>query len=176
MLTNNQGVSLSMIRITGSRDYAETHNCGTSLAAHGTCEITVIFTPTKLGSVNGAITITDSASNSPQVVGLTGPGLGPVTVSAAKLSFPTQKVGSTSTPMAVMLTNNQTTALAVHTISTYGDFAETNTCGSSVAAHTSCIVSITFTPSTTGGRSATLIITDSSTTSPEVVDLVGTGD
>jgi hypothetical protein len=175
-LTNNKAVSLSITSIAASRDYAQTNTCGTSLAAHGTCEITVIFTPTKLGSVNGAITIKDSASNSPQVVGLTGLGVGPVTVSPTRLTFPTQKVGSTSTPKEVTLTNNRMTALAVDAISTFGDFAETNTCGGSLAAHASCTVSVTFTPSTAGARSASLIITDGSVSSPEVVDLLGTGD
>jgi len=56
------------------------------------------------------------------------------------------------------------------------DFAESSTtCGSTLAARKSCKVSVTFTPQATGKRSATLEVNDSDPSSPQTVDLSGTG-
>ncbi|QHN03569.1 choice-of-anchor D domain-containing protein [Granulicella sp. WH15] len=75
-LTNSgtAAVTISNIAITG--DFAKTTTCGTSLAAAGTCTISVTFTPASAGERTGTITITDSASGSPHIVALTGTGTG----------------------------------------------------------------------------------------------------
>src|ERR1051326_5929589 len=52
---------------------------GTVLAPNASCTMTVTITPSDAGSIPGAITITDNAPDSPQVVGLTGTGLLPLT-------------------------------------------------------------------------------------------------
>ena len=56
-----------------------------------------------------------------------------------------------------------------------GDFAQTNSCSSSLAAGASCAISVTFTPPTTGSRSASLSVIDNATGSPQTVSLTGTG-
>jgi Pro-kumamolisin, activation domain/HYDIN/CFA65/VesB-like, Ig-like domain/Cep192 domain 4 len=50
------------------------NNCPSSLPAGGTCEIEVAFAPTISGKVQGALTFTDTAVNSPQSVKLKGTG------------------------------------------------------------------------------------------------------
>ena len=65
-------LSISSISVTG--DFAQTNNCGASLAGGIDCQITVTFTPTATGNRTGAITIADSSSGSPQTVSLTGMG------------------------------------------------------------------------------------------------------
>jgi hypothetical protein len=57
-----------------------------------------------------------------------------------------------------------------------GDFAQTNTCGSSVAAAANCTISVTFTPSASGTRTASLSITDNASGSPQTVSPTGTGN
>jgi hypothetical protein len=44
-----------------------------------------------------------------------------------------------------------------------------------LAADASCTVSVTFTPTATGTRVAVLNVADSATTSPQTVNLTGTG-
>src|SRR5207245_1491643 len=56
-----------------------------------------------------------------------------------------------------------------------GDFAETNTCGSSVAAGANCTISVTFTPTAAGSRTGTVKFTDNAGGSPQSVGLTGTG-
>jgi hypothetical protein len=47
----------SITSITGSGDFAVTHNCGTSLAVDATCAVVVTFTPTDLLVRNGTLTV-----------------------------------------------------------------------------------------------------------------------
>jgi hypothetical protein len=121
------------------------------------------------------LTISDNASDSPQTIALSGTGVNAVTLSVSKLTFASRTVGTTSSPLSVTLGNNLTTSLAITSISLVGDFAQTNTCGSSVAAGTRCTISITFTPTVVGSRTGTLTVTDSGNNSPQTVSLSGTG-
>jgi hypothetical protein len=79
-MTNYQKVTLTDIVVgTTSTDYTQTNTCGTSIAAGKKCTITVTFTPSKIGTDDATLSITDSASNSPQTAALTGTGLALVT-------------------------------------------------------------------------------------------------
>ncbi len=98
-----------------------------------------------------------------------------VTLSPTSLTFAAQNTGSTSTAQTVTLTNGGAAALSIASIATSGDFAETNTCGSSVAAAASCAISVTFTPTAGGTRTGSLTITDNASGSPQTVSLSGTG-
>lgn len=96
-------------------------------------------------------------------------------VNPSTLTFGNQNVATTSAAQAVTLTNSGGAALAISSLVATGDFSQTNTCGSSVAAGASCTISVTFTPTTAGSRSGGLSITDNASTSPQSVSLSGTG-
>jgi len=98
------------------------------------------------------------------------------------LSFGNQQVKTTSAARTVTLTNSGNAALTIHSIglsgSNSGDFQQQHTCPSSsstLAAGASCIISVTFTPTADGSRSASLAITDNASGSPQSVTLSGTG-
>jgi hypothetical protein len=74
-ITNTGTAALTISGIAASGDFSATNTCGTSVAAGGTCTVTVTFTPTASGSRSGTLSITDSASNSPQKVSLSGTGV-----------------------------------------------------------------------------------------------------
>jgi hypothetical protein len=180
-LTNNQNVNLTNINIsvTGAA-FSQVNTCGTSIGPGAKCTITVTFAPKTSGAQTGAITITDSASNSPQSISLKGSGVFPVTLTPATLSFGNENVESTSAPKTETVTNNQKTTLDISGISITGndpgDFTETGTtCGSTLAAGAKCTITLTFTPSVKGARSATLQLTDNASTSPQTAKLTGTG-
>jgi hypothetical protein len=103
----------------------------------------------------------------------------PTALSATAVSFGTHKVG-TPTTKTVTLTNGSSQALAISGVQigkrNRSDFTETNDCGSSVAPGASCTFTVTFTPQKAGVRLAALVITDSSSSSPQRVELKGTGD
>jgi len=135
----------------------------------------VTFTPVAAGTASGSLTFTDFALNSPQVVNLTGTGTtagASVTVSPSSLQFPQQPTGTTSTGMSVTVTNTGTTAVTHNGATITGDFADTTTCTSSLAAGKSCSVTVTFRPTAAGTRAGTLTINLS--TGAQVVSLSGT--
>ncbi len=74
---SNLGASaVNVGTITASGDYAQTNNCGASLPANGQCTVSVTFTPTVAGGLQGTVTITDSADD-PSTVALSGTGVNP---------------------------------------------------------------------------------------------------
>src|SRR5208282_2413489 len=74
-LTNDQTETLTRIVIATSGDFTvSATTCGTSLAANEKCRIKVTFTPTETGTRTGELSVSDSASNSPQTASLTGTG------------------------------------------------------------------------------------------------------
>ncbi len=98
-----------------------------------------------------------------------------VTISPLGLTFASQAVDTTSVAQTVTLTNHGSSTLDVTSIVASGDFEQSDTCGTSIAAGTHCTISVTFTPTAAGTRSGTLTITDSDATSPQAVPLSGTG-
>jgi hypothetical protein len=172
-LSNSGQTSLpiSSITITGADpgDFAQTNNCGTSLAAGASCTITVTFTPTGEGSRTAAVTITDTAANSPQTVLLSGTGIGPtVTLMPSSLTFSPQPVGTVSSPQTVTLTTTGT--LTINSITTSGPFAQTNNCGSITSG---CSISVTYAPKSTGTQTGTLTVSDNGANTPQTVSLLG---
>jgi hypothetical protein len=79
----------------------------------------------------------------------------------------------------VTVTNNGNIALTITSIQITGankaDFAQTNNCSSPVAPNGSCNISVTFTPSVTGTRNASVAIADNAANSPQSVALTGIG-
>ena len=181
-LYNNQNVALTniVISIVGSTAYTQTNTCGTSIPALSQCSIKLTFTPTVSGTQTATVNIADSASNSPQTISLMGNGIPPVSLSPTSLNFGTQTVGTTSAAKNITVTNHEKVTLSFSSIALGGahpgDYKiSSNTCGSSLAAGAQCVVSITFTPTATGTRNATLVLTDSAVTSPQTAGLTGTG-
>jgi hypothetical protein len=174
----NTGSASTAISFTASGDFGETGTCGTTLAAGASCVVTVTFTPTVTGSVSGALTVIDNASNSPQIASLTGTGAVPVTFTPTSLAFGNVAVGKTSAAKTVTLKNAQAKALSF-SFAASGNYAAvggtTNPCGTSLAAGTSCTVSVTFTPTATATIDGALTISYNSAYSPLDVKLSGTG-
>ncbi len=95
------------------------------------------------------------------------------------MTFASQTVGTTNTAQTVTLSNTGNATLNITSIGLTGtnasDFAQTNTCGSSVAAGASCTINVTFTPTATGTRTAAVSISDNASGSPQLINLNGAG-
>jgi hypothetical protein len=102
-----------------------------------------------------------------------------VGLSATTLNFSSVNTGSTSAAQSVTLTNTGTGTLSITSIgltgTNPGDFTDTYTCGSSLAAGANCSISVKFAPTATGTRSASVSITDDASGSPHSTGLIGTG-
>jgi hypothetical protein len=179
--TGTAALTISLISITGAdpTDYLESNTCGSTVAVNATCTISVAFRAKARGTRTASLSISDNATGSPQNVALSGTGT-VVSLSATSINFGTETVGKTSAPNTLTLTNTAQTALSIQSITITGanpgDFAQTNTCGTRIAAGANCSVSVTFTPTKKGSRSASVSIADSGGGSPQTVSLLGTGD
>jgi hypothetical protein len=184
-LTNETAntVTVSSVSFTGTNasDFSETDTCSSPVSSGGTCTISVIFTPGATGERTASLTVTDDAGNSPQTSTLTGTGVAApiVQLSSALISFGNQTTGTTSSSQTVTVTNNGSASLTSIVISVAGtnssEFGETTTCGSTLAQAASCSISVTFSPATAGGKTASVQIADNAADSPEAISLVGTG-
>jgi fibronectin type 3 domain-containing protein len=108
--------------------------------------------------------------------------LGPtpsVSLSSASINFGNQATGGTTDPQFVILTNVGTAQLAISSLTmsggNSGDFAQTNNCPATVAVNANCTINVTFTPTTTGIRSSSVLIADNAPGSPQSISLSGTG-
>jgi hypothetical protein len=177
-LTNSGRETLVITTIAATAHFSQTNNCPSSIPSNGQCVINVIFAPPFRGTFTGHIRITDNAPKSPQTVPLTGVGTA-VSLLPSGLDFGDQKVGTTSQPQTVTLTNHGTAAVNIGSIHFTGNnpgaFAQTNNCGTSVPPGGSCTFSVTFTPKHKGLKTAALAVGDNGGGSPQEVALSGTG-
>jgi len=104
-----------------------------------------------------------------------------VSFAPTSLVFPAQDVGTTSAAQSITITNTGTGGLFINSAVTRGanplDFTQVSDgcSGLTLAAGTSCVVSITFSPKATGTRSASFVLTDNAANSPQSVPITGTG-
>jgi hypothetical protein len=186
-VTNSGPGPLSISSITmGGGDtarYTQTNNCPISpvtLAASGSCTVSVTFRPPALGTFYAYVSIADNGGSSPQTANVSGTGVVPsVGLSPSSLAFGNQTVATTSAPQTITITNNGAGMLTITAVAingtNKGDFAQTNNCVGTLAVGTTCSVNVTFTPSATGSRTATLAVTDNGLSSPQSAALSGTG-
>jgi hypothetical protein len=175
-LKNNgaTAIKISNIKIPGSNteldslgdpdDFSFVSACGSSIAANSSCTIKVTF-----GADNdnlapyASLVITDNAALSPQSVMLTATIVDPlISLSPSSLSFGTVTAPTTKT---VTVKNSGLTALNLSGLAINGtDFAfnlTTTTCTSttSLAKGATCVIGVTFSPTTTTSYSGTVTIT-----------------
>jgi Abnormal spindle-like microcephaly-assoc'd, ASPM-SPD-2-Hydin len=105
-----------------------------------------------------------------------------VSLSATSVVFGNQPLGTTSATQTVTLQNTGSATLNIQTVAlagaNAGDFAIGNgsscTNGASLSVNSTCSILITFTPTGSGSRTATVGITDNAADSPESITLSGT--
>jgi len=126
-----------------------------------------VFQPTASSSTIGAF-VAKFSFGSPAAV-----------VTPTNLSFGSIVVGSPSGSQPITLDDSGSEALTISSVAISGpnssDFSQTNNCGASVAAGTSCSIAVTFSPTATGALTASVTITDNASNSPQTVSLTGTG-
>jgi hypothetical protein len=175
-LTNANGTAITLGGITSPSEFPiQSSTCGASLAPGSTCSFTVAFTPAAAGTRTGQATIADDATGNPHKVSLTGTGTVPLGVAPASLGFGSVVAGVTSAAKTVTLTNSNPVPIVLASVTASGDYALASACPATLEPATSCTLSVTFTPTATGSRPATLDILSDATSSPQKVNLNGTG-
>ena len=98
------------------------------------------------------------------------------TLNPTSLLFPLTVVSTSSSSLPVTLTNSGNAALTISSITPSTQFSQTNDCGSSLAAGSSCTINVVFTPQHQGTQTGTLTVTDNAAGSPQTVSLQGQGE
>jgi hypothetical protein len=129
-------------------------------------------TATLTATATASATATATASATPTATAT--PGV--LSVSPLSLKFGAQRVGAKSRARILKVSNRSGTAAVKFTgMPITGDFAQTNTCGASLAPLSACTISVAFKPAATGKRTGDLSLEDNAVNSPQVVNLSGKG-
>jgi hypothetical protein len=177
--TGSSTLTISSISVTGgsSAEFPISANtCGSTLAAGVNCTISVEFKPTAEGLQSATLSVVDGAGT--QTSALSGDGTA-IKFAPPSLTFTSTAVGTSSAPLTTTMTNLSTSAVTITSIVIGGanttDYTQTNNCGTSLAGKASCVITVTFTPTAVGTRTANVTVNDSDVTSPQKVVLTGTG-
>jgi|HubBroStandDraft_6_1064221.scaffolds.fasta_scaffold04044_7 phospholipase C len=160
-------------------DFSETTGCSNVIAAGQLCRWQITFSPSPklygfFGIEQAKFIINDTAAGSPHGFRLYGIGTA-LNISPNTLKFGAQKVGTTSPPQTITINNTGKIPILFSGLVPVGDYAQTNTCGSSLAAGAQCTVSVTFTPLVTGSDNGILNSNTNDTASPQQLVLSGSG-
>jgi hypothetical protein len=158
--------------LSATGDFSEADDCVGSLPNGTACTVSVFFTPTLSGTRYGTLFInTNGYFSTVTTISLEGTGTG-LTITPNPLAMGSSAVNTTVTKSIAV--KGGTTYSSVTLEGDTTDFTiATNTCSGTVAA--TCAIGITFDPTSTGAKKATLVIKDTDPTSPQVVSITGTG-
>ena len=154
---------------------------GATIPAGATCTVSVSFKPGGTGERSASMDVAGSGAAAVSVA-LSGTGANPprpaLAATPTALDFGEQILGSTGAAQAVTVRNSgnvANTPIVSVSGSAAPDFTiASNGCGRSIAAGSSCTVNVSFTPTVTGARVATLAVSGTGGSSASV-HLTGTG-
>ena len=184
--TSVGGISLALTGLgaTSIADNGTVSNpCGSTLNSQKTCNVGLIFTPQSVGMIQANLTatstypLTQSASMS-----LSGIGVAPAVISTMQTSVNYGQIteGTTSGAQTVNVKNTGATGLTDFqwsiTSGTPAFAISSTTCTATLAVNGSCIIYITFSPTTTNAIAGALTLSSASGAAPPVtVSLTGSG-
>jgi len=180
-VANTGNVPVTIFSAVASGDYLAS-GCVQNLNPGVSCGVRVSFTPTASGSRTGTVTITDSTAASPHTFTLTGTGVTSaqtISITPSSLVFADQAVGQTTArALTVVVTNTGNAVVTFDRVVESGDFRITSNGCTTLSFRTPpavCNINVVFTPTATGARTGSIVLTDSATGSPQTVTLSGNG-
>jgi hypothetical protein len=173
-------VLISAVSVTG-KGFSASGGTNVTLTPNSSVTITVNLDPTGTGNLQGNLTITSNASNSPLKLSLSGTGVAKVaqtsqlTANSASVSFGSVAVG-TPTGQTVTLTDVGTANVTISAVSvTGGAFSASGGLNVTLAPNKLVNISVNFDPTAAGGAQGSLSITSNASNSPLKIPLSGTG-
>ncbi len=172
---NVSSITIASVPGTSGTPFTETNNCVPTVGPLSQCSISVSYAPTVAARQTASLQI-HLGSTSSKTVPLSGTGIVVASAVPSRISYGSQKRGTTSNSSQVTVTNNLTGGLAIAAVSTSGDFVVTkNGCASVLKSRSSCKIKVAFEPSAPGTRKGSLTIIDTVSPVPLTVTLTGTG-
>ena len=186
-----QPVTLVTIAISGTNasDFGLSGSCLTTalLQTQTSCPLTVTYSPARVGNSAAVITITGNSPTSPQTVSLSGTAVAPpapAPVASFSTANPftlpgTTTQGTSSAPQTISVSNTGNAPLHISTVVLGGfnssdySLAASGCSGAVVAANSSCAMTLAFSPSASGFRTASMTVNDDAANSPQVLSIIG---
>ena len=146
----NAGVTWSLVQDPA----ACSPSCGTVSPASTASGSATTYTapasvPTNPTTALNAVSVEDTTKSASATITITA---GTVKLVPASMSFGVVVVGRTSRVIVTTLSNTGSGNLNITSVTASPQFAQTNDCGTSVAAGASCTISVTFKPGSTGTK------------------------
>lgn len=100
-----------------------------------------------------------------------------LTFSASSLNFGLLQIGLSSPSQAVTVTNVSNHSVTFKSIASSGDYTQSHTCPTTMAAGENCTITVTFAPTAAGTRNGAVTLKDNSPgSSTQTISLTGTGE
>ncbi|MET0064883.1 MAG: autotransporter domain-containing protein [Candidatus Thiodiazotropha sp.] len=175
----NTGANIEIDSITATAPFSVTHDCplisnDLLLAPTASCNITVVYSPTALGTNNGSLTIIGADRSVVfgsgylpinEIIDLSGTAidqqLGELVLQSNGVDFGAVLPGTPATPVPVTLTNTGNSTASISTLSASSPFTATNDCPGFLEPSQSCTVQVSINTSTLGDVNGTLSVTGS---------------
>jgi hypothetical protein len=173
-------VTISAVSVTGT-GFSASGGTNVTLSPNKSVTITVNLNPTGVGAVQGTLSVSSNASNSPLKLPLSGTGVAKapqtsqLTPNSTSVSFGNVTVG-TPTTQTVTLTDVGTANVSISGVTVTGSgFSASGGSNVTLAPNKSVNISVTFNPTAKGGVQGNLSISSNASNSPLKIPLSGTG-
>ena len=177
--TGNASLTISQLTVSGAGYRVSGLTTPATVAAGASTTFSAVFAPTTAGSLNGTVTISSNAPNSPATIALSGTGVQAQSgLSVAPTSFNYGSVVDGQTKSQTFtLTNTGNASLTISQLTVSGAGYSVNglTTPATVAAGASTTFSAVFAPTTAGSLNGTVTISSNAPNSPATISLSGTG-
>jgi hypothetical protein len=178
-VTNNTGKTVKFTSKSVTAPYTQDNTCGKNLAPGASCTFTITFRPTAAAPFPGALTIIGNDADSPHQVVLSGTGVdkaAAATLSRSAIAFGTHAVKSTTVETVTLTSTGDKVLQIRHIGDTFANFRTTHDCPDKLAPGASCTITVKFKPEAAGGWTGLADIVTNAPTSPDHVELTGTGN
>ena len=175
--TGGSDVNISQDQVTGTGFSVNGINPPLTLTSGQSITFNVVFTPPSPGSDGGNLAIMSDASNPTLNIPLSGVGTpaGQLAVNPTTLSFGNVVVGSNSQKTAQLQASGATVTVSSVNVSDPQFTVSGLSFPATIPAGQNAQFTVTFTPQSTGAKSATASFTSDASNSPTVLNLNGTG-
>jgi hypothetical protein len=178
-LTNSGGaaVTISKTNLTRSAFSISGLTLPLTLGAGASVTFTATFAPVESGNASDTLSVVSDAANSPLAIPLSGTGTstGQLTVSPATLAFGDVAVGSSSSLNGSLTASGASVTVASASLNNSEFVLSGISLPVTIPAGQSVAYTVTFTPQSSGGTTASLSFSSDASNSPAVQSLKGTG-
>jgi len=178
--TGNASVTITEATVTGAGYSTTGLSLPQTIAAGGNAVFNVVFAPATAGAVNGSVSLTSNAPNSPLVISASGTGTAPaqpqLSANPTSANFGNVTDGTNSS-QTITLSNGGNASVTITQANVTG--AGYSTTGLSlpktIAAGGNATFNIVFAPTTPGGVNGSISLVSNAPSSPLAISTSGTG-